>query len=156
MLACLHEERFQDCSPAQVYAALLGEAGFIAPFAPCPGCSKPGGENGERRDQLTHPPYQKPELLATAANQLWNWDVTNLYVILDVFSRFVVGWLIACRESAVLPSGSEHRGRPTHPARRSRSSVKAKPERFVRKPSRPPSLPTAVSINRPPKDVKTP
>jgi len=54
-------------------------------------------------------------LLATAANQLWSWDITKLYVILDVFSRFVVGWMIACRENAVLPSGSEHRGRPNSP-----------------------------------------
>jgi putative transposase len=72
-----------------------------------------GGESRERRDQLTHPPYQKPELLATEANQLWSWDITklrgpvkwtayHLYVILDVFSRYVVGWMIAYRESAVL------------------------------------------------------
>ena len=71
------------------------------------------GESRERRDQLTHPPYQKPELLATAANQLWSWDITRLrgpakwtfyylYVILDVFSRYVVGWMIAYRESAEL------------------------------------------------------
>ena len=71
------------------------------------------GESRERRDQLTHPPYQKPELLATAANQLWSWDITklrgpvkwtcyHLYVILDVFSRYVVGWMIAYRESAEL------------------------------------------------------
>ena len=156
VLACLHEERFQDCSPAQVYAALLDEGRFHCSIRTMSRLLEAGGENRERRDQLTHPPYQKPELLATAANQLWNWDITNLYVILDVFSRFVVGWMIACRENAVLPSGSEHRGRPTHPARRSRSSVKAKPERFVRKPPRPPSLPTAVWINRPPKDVKIP
>ena len=71
------------------------------------------GESGERRNQLTHPPYQKPELLATQANQLWSWDITklrgpvkwtayHLYVILDVFSRYVVGWMIAYRESAEL------------------------------------------------------
>jgi len=71
------------------------------------------GEIRERRDQLIHPPYQKPELLATTANQLWSWDITklrgpvkwtvfHLYVILDVFSRYVVGWMIAHRESAEL------------------------------------------------------
>jgi len=71
------------------------------------------GESRERRDQLTHPPYQKPELLATGANQLWSWDITklrgpvkwtcfHLYVILDVFSRYVVGWMIAHRESSEL------------------------------------------------------
>jgi len=68
---------------------------------------------GERRDQLTHPAYQKPELLATGPNQLWSWDITKLlgpakwtyfylYVILDVFSRYVVGWMVANGESAEL------------------------------------------------------
>ena len=71
------------------------------------------GETGERRDQLTHPAYQKPELLATVPNQLWSWDITKLkgpakwtyfylYVILDVFSRYVVGWMVAPRETAEL------------------------------------------------------
>jgi putative transposase len=71
------------------------------------------GETRERRDQLIHPPYQKPELLATAPNQLWSWDITKLfgpakwtyfylYVILDIFSRYVVGWMVAPGESAEL------------------------------------------------------
>src|SRR5438045_8821568 len=71
------------------------------------------GETQPRRDQLVHPTYQKPELLATAPNQVWSWDMTKLlgpakwtyfylYVILDVFSRYVVGWLVADGESAVL------------------------------------------------------
>ena len=71
------------------------------------------GESRERRDQLTHPPYKKPELLATAPNQLWSWDISKLlgpvkwtyfylYVILDVFSRYVTGWMVAYRESAEL------------------------------------------------------
>ncbi len=71
------------------------------------------GESRERRDQLTHPPYKKPELLTTAPNQLWSWDITKLlgpakwtyfylYVILDVFSRYVTGWMVAHRESAEL------------------------------------------------------
>jgi putative transposase len=71
------------------------------------------GESRERRDQLTHPPYKKPELLATAPNQLFSWDITKLlgpakwtyfylYVILDVFSRYVTGWMVAMRESAEL------------------------------------------------------
>jgi len=70
-------------------------------------------ESRERRDQLTHPPYQKPDLLATAPNQLWSWDITKLlgpakwtyfylYVILDVFSRYVTVWMVAMRESAEL------------------------------------------------------
>ena len=74
---------------------------------------KQSGQLRERRDQLTHPPYRKPELLATGPNQLWSWDITKLrgpakwtyyylYVILDVFSRYVVGWMLAPRESAEL------------------------------------------------------
>jgi putative transposase len=74
---------------------------------------KQSGESRERRDQLLHPPYQKPELLATAPNQLWSWDISKLlgpakwtyfylYVILDVFSRYVTGWMVAYRESAEL------------------------------------------------------
>ena len=113
VLACLHEERFQDCSPAQVYAALLDEGRFHCSIRTMYRLLETRGESKERRDQLTHPPYQKPELLAKAPNQLWSWDITklrgpakwtyyHLYVILDVFSRFVVGWMIAYRESAEL------------------------------------------------------
>jgi putative transposase len=113
VLECLHEERFQDSSPAQVYAALLDEGRFHCSIRTMYRLLERHGENRERRDQLTHPPYQKPELLATEANQLWSWDITklrgpvkwtayHLYVILDVFSRYVVGWMIAYRESADL------------------------------------------------------
>jgi len=113
VLSCLHEERFQDCSPAQIYAALLDEGRFHCSIRTMYRLLETHGESRERRDQLTHPPYQKPELLATAANQLWSWDITklrgpvkwtvyHLYVILDVFSRYVVGWMIAYRESAEL------------------------------------------------------
>ena len=67
----------------------------------------------ERRNQLRHPQYKKPELLATAPNQVWSWDITkllgpckwtyfHLYVILDIFSRYVVGWMVAPRETAEL------------------------------------------------------
>ena len=98
VLACLHEERFQDCSPAQVYAALLDQGRYHCSIRTMYRLLEAGGESRERRDQLTHPPYQKPELLATEANQLWSWDITklrgpvkwtayHLYVILDVFSR---------------------------------------------------------------------
>lgn len=70
-------------------------------------------ESRERRNQLVHPPYQKPELLATAPNQLWSWDITKLlgpakwtyfylYVILDVFSRYITGWMVAHRGGAEL------------------------------------------------------
>jgi len=113
VLECLHQERFQDCSPAQVYAALLDEGRYHCSIRTMYRLLETCGESRERRDQLTHPPYQKPELLATGANQLWSWDITKLrgpvkwtfyylYVILDVFSRYVVGWMIAYRESAEL------------------------------------------------------
>jgi len=113
VLTCLHEDRFQDSSPAQVYAALLDEGWFHCSIPTMYRLLDARGESRERRDQLTPPPYQKPELLATQANQLWSWDITKLrgpakwtcyplYVILDVFSRFVVGWMIAYRESAEL------------------------------------------------------
>ena len=113
VLDCLHEERFQDRSPAAVYATLLDEGVYHCSLRTMYRLLEQEGETGERRDQLTHPPYQKPELLATAPNQLWSWDITKLkgaakwtyfylYVILDVFSRYVVGWMVAPRETAEL------------------------------------------------------
>ena len=113
VLACLHEERFQDRSPAAVFATLLDEGVYHCSLRTMQRILEQEGEAGERRDQLTHPVYQKPELLATAPNQLWSWDITKLkgpakwtyfylYVILDVFSRYVVGWMVAPRETAEL------------------------------------------------------
>lgn len=113
VLARLHEERFQDRSPAAVYATLLDEGEYLCSISSMHRLLKQHGETRERRDQLTHPPYKKPELLATAPNQLWSWDITKLlgpakwtyfylYVILDVFSRYVTGWMVAYRESAEL------------------------------------------------------
>jgi len=113
VLARLHEERFQDRSPAAVYATLLDEGHYHCSIRTMYRLLEQRGESRERRDQLTHPPYQKPELLATAPNRLWSWDITKLlgpakwtyfylYVILDVFSRYVTGWMVAPRESAEL------------------------------------------------------
>jgi putative transposase len=113
VLAHLHGERFQDRSPAAVYATLLDEGHYYCSIRTMHRFLKQEGESRERRDQLTHPPYTKPELLATAPNQLWSWDITKLlgpakwtyfylYVILDVFSRYVTGWMVAHRESAEL------------------------------------------------------
>ncbi len=98
----LHEQRFQDCSPAAVQATLLDEGQYLCSTRTMYRILQQEGESHERRDQLVHPPYQKPELLATAPNQLWSWDITKLrgpakwtyfylYVILDVFSRSVIG-----------------------------------------------------------------
>jgi putative transposase len=113
VLAHLHEERFQDRSPAAVYATLLDEGRYHCSIRTMYRLLQRRGESRERRDQLLHPPYQKPELMATAPNQLWSWDITKLlgpakwtyfylYVILDVFSRYVTGWMVAYRESAEL------------------------------------------------------
>jgi putative transposase len=109
----LNSERFVDSAPRQVYAALLDEGVYLCSWRTMYRILDEYQEVRERRNQLTHPAYTKPELLATAPNQLWSWDITKLlgpakwtyfylYVILDVFSRYVVGWLIAEREAASL------------------------------------------------------
>jgi putative transposase len=109
----LHSTRFQDCAPAAIQATLLDEGQYLCSTRTMYRVLNEDGASRERRDQLTHPPYQKPELLASAPNQLWSWDITKLrgpakwtyyylYVILDVFSRYVVGWMIAPREAAAL------------------------------------------------------
>jgi putative transposase len=113
VLAHLHDERFQDRSPAEVYGTLLDEGVYCCSIRTLYRLLAAEGETRERRDQLAHPPYQKPQLLATAPNQLWSWDITKLlgpakwtyfylYVILDVFSRYVVGWMVADREGKEL------------------------------------------------------
>jgi putative transposase len=113
VLGHLNQPRFQDRSPAAVYATLLDEGFYPCSIRTMYRILETAGQNRERRDQLTHPPYHKPELLATAPNQLWSWDITKLlgpakwtyfylYVILDIFSRYVVGWMVAHQESAQL------------------------------------------------------
>ena len=113
VLLVLHEERFQDRSPAAVQATLLDEGQYLCSTRTMYRILNQEGESRERRDQLVHPAYHKPELLATAPNQLWSWDITKLrgpvkwtyfylYVILDVFSRYVTGWMIAYWEGAEL------------------------------------------------------
>jgi putative transposase len=109
----LNSERFQDQSPRQVYAALLDEEEYLCHWRTMYRVLEEHQEVQERRNQLRHPTYTKPELLATGPNQLWSWDITRmrgpvtwsyyyLYVMLDVFSRYVVAWLLAERESAAL------------------------------------------------------
>jgi putative transposase len=113
VLDLLHSERFRDRAPAQVYATLLEEGIYHCAIRTMYRILDSEEEVRERRDQLRHPKYVKPELLATAPNQVWSWDITKLkgpvkgtlfylYVILDIFSRYVVGWLLAQRESATL------------------------------------------------------
>jgi putative transposase len=113
VLEVLHEQRFVDLAPAEVFATLLEEGRYLCSIRTMHRILAENAEVRERRDQLRHPAYAKPELLATGPNELWSWDITKLsgpakwtyyylYVILDVFSRYVVGWLVAHRESAAL------------------------------------------------------
>jgi putative transposase len=113
VLGILHSERFQDSPPRQVWATLLDEGEHYCSVSSMYRILKEQNESRERRNQRTHPTYARPELLATAPNQLWSWDITwlrgpqrldyyYLYVILDVFSRYTVGWMVAEEESADL------------------------------------------------------
>ena len=113
LLDTLNGERFADTAPAAVHATLLDEGRYLGSVRTMYRLLAAHGGSRERRDQLIHPAYAKPELLATAPNQVWSWDITklkgparwtcfHLYVILDIFSRYVVGWMIALRESAEL------------------------------------------------------
>jgi putative transposase len=113
VLKHLHSERFQDSPPVQVYATLLEEGTYLCSIRTMYRLLAQRGELRERRNQLTHPSYKKPELLATGPNQVWSWDITklrgpvkwtsyHLYVILDIFSRYTVGWMVAPRECAEL------------------------------------------------------
>jgi putative transposase len=109
----LHSQRFSDKAPAEVYATLLDENVYLCSIRTMHRILAQNGELKERRNQLRHPQYEKPELLATGPNQVWSWDITkllgpakwtyfHLYVILDIFSRYVVGWMVAPRETAEL------------------------------------------------------
>jgi putative transposase len=109
----LHSERFVDKAPAQIWAMLLDEQTYLCSPRTMYRILDERKEVRERRNQLRHPNYTKPELLAEASNEVWSWDITKLlgpvkwtyfylYVILDIFSRYVVGWMVAHRESAAL------------------------------------------------------
>ncbi len=113
VLEQLHSDRFVDWSPAAVYATLLDDGTYLCSISTMYRILAGAREVRERRDQLRHPAYAKPELLATGPNQLWSWDITklrgprkwnyyHLYVVMDVFSRYVVGWVVAQRESGAL------------------------------------------------------
>jgi putative transposase len=113
VLEVLHEPAFVDLAPAQVYARLLDAERYLCSERTMYRILAENHEVRERRDQLRHPHYSAPELLATAPNQVWSWDITKLlgpakwtyfylYVLLDIFSRYVVGWMVAHEERAVL------------------------------------------------------
>ena len=105
-LDALHEERFQDRPPAEVVATLAEEGRYVGSERTLYRLLAKHDEVRERRNQLVHPNYAKPELVATAPNQVWSWDITKLltttklvylylYVVIDIYSRYVVGWLLA-------------------------------------------------------------
>ena len=109
----LHSERFVDMSPTEVWATLLDEGCYLGSISTFYRLLRQAGESRERRRQATHPAAVKPELVAYQSNSVWSWDITKLrgpakwswyylYVILDIFSRYVVGWMVATRESAAL------------------------------------------------------
>ena len=116
VLDTLHSQRFMDQPPAQVHAALLDEGTYLCSPRTMYRILDSAQEVKERRDQVRRPHYAKPELLATRPNEVWSWDITKLmgpakwtyyylYVILDIFSRYVVGWMLAPYESAALAEG---------------------------------------------------
>ncbi len=113
VVSLLHDERFCDQAPAEVYATLLDEGQYLCSERTMYRILDENREVRERRNQVRHPRYAAPELLATRPNEVWSWDITKLlgptkwtyfylYVILDIFSRYVVGWMVAHRESATL------------------------------------------------------
>ena len=111
VLDVANSERFVDVAPAEIVNTLFEEQIYLCSTRTMYRILAKSGEVRERRDQLRHPDYKKPELMATGPNQVWTWDITKLlrfekwsyfylYVILDLFSRYVVGWLIADHENA--------------------------------------------------------
>ena len=113
VLDVLHAPRFRDAAPAEVYATLLDEGTYLASERTMYRLLAAEGETGDRRNPRVHGVYPMPELSATGPNQLWSWDITKLfgpakwtyfylYVVLDVFSRYVVGWVVADRQLASL------------------------------------------------------
>jgi putative transposase len=113
VLGVLDSERFVDCSPAQVYFTLLDEGAYLASESTFYRILRANGEVRERRRQATHPARVKPELVADRPLVVWSWDITKLrgptkgvfyqlYVVMDIFSRYVVAWRLAPNESGEL------------------------------------------------------
>jgi len=113
VLEVLNSEQFSDQAPRQVYAQMLDGGQYLCSVSTMYRILKAEGAVHERRNQLRHPVYARPELLATHPNEVWSWDITKLlgptkwtyyylYVIMDIYRRYVVGWMIAERESAQL------------------------------------------------------
>ena len=113
VLTVLRSPEFCDLAPAQVWARLLDDGTYLCSIATMYRLLAVAGENRERRRQRTHPAKKKPELIATAANQVWSWDITKLrgsergvyyelFVIIDIYSRYVIAWTVAAAETGEL------------------------------------------------------
>ena len=111
VLAALTSERVCDKSVTQTWATLLDEGTYLCSMSTMHRLLRAHGAAGERRRQATHPARKKPELLATGPGHIWSWDITklrgptrgvyyDLYVVLDIYSRYVVAWTVAAREDA--------------------------------------------------------
>src|ERR1039458_10348039 len=127
MLDLLRAPRFADQAPAEVYASLLDEGAYHCSIRTMYRILAASQEVRDRRDHLRHPIYKKPELLARAPNEVWSWDITKLmgpakwtyfylYVIIDIFSRRIVGWCVADRESATVFTALFNDATAKHPA----------------------------------------
>jgi len=113
VLDLLRSDDYCDLAPAQAWAQLLDDGVYLCSISAMYRLLRAAGETRERRRQRTHPAKKKPELIAKAPNQVWSWDITklqgpergvayHLYVIIDIFSRYVVGWTVAAAESGEL------------------------------------------------------
>ena len=113
ILAVLRSEEFCDLAPAQVWARLLDDGVYLCSIATMYRLLRVAGENRERRRQRTHPANKRPELIATTPNQVWSWDITklrgpdrgvyfDLFVIIDIYSRYVIAWCVAPAETGEL------------------------------------------------------
>ena len=113
ILAVLHSDRFADLAPAEAWAILLDEGTYLGSVSTFYRVLREAGQSRERRAQAVHPAAVKPELAAAGPNAVWSWDITklhgpakwtyyHLYVVLDIYSRYAVGWMVAARETAVL------------------------------------------------------
>jgi putative transposase len=113
VLSVLRSEEYCDLAPAQVWARLLDDGIYLCSISTMYRLLAVAGENRERRRQRTHPAKKKPELIATAANRVWSWDITKLqgptrgvyyelFVIIDIFSRYIVGWMVSPAETGEL------------------------------------------------------
>jgi len=113
LLDVLRSPAFVDLAPAQVWAILLDQGIYLASISTMYRALRSQGEIRERRRQASHPARVRPELVARQSNQVWSWDISklkgpskgvyyDLYVIIDIFSRYVVGWMVAATETAEL------------------------------------------------------